>query len=248
MSCFRIAKAGPKMTRLRGSVLTALIVVSAPVCLAQMEAPLNRRIDLLLEKKEGGSPRIMNPAHVFAEGDLIRFRMRSGVNGFLYVINRGSSGAFEQLFPRKGANQNRAVKAGREYVVPDSESGWFRIQGPTGYETVYFLVSPTDLGESSPGGQAAAQASKQQQATTDAFATATPRCDDELFRARGECLDSSAGLKPLQKGEQLPGNLSQIPAMTGRDLIVVKDSADTSVTSTAPFEAPVIYHFRIAHK
>jgi hypothetical protein len=174
--------------------------------------------------------------------------MRSGVNGFLYVINRGSSGAFEQLFPRKGEDQNRVVKVGREYIVPDSESGWFRIQGPTGYETVYFVVSPIDLGESAPGGQRPDQLPKQQTTNTDAFATATPRCDDELFRARGECLDSSAGLKPVQRGEQLPANLSQFPVMTGRDLIVVKDSSDTSVTSTAPFEAPVIYHFRIAHK
>ncbi len=228
---------------------TALLVVVAQVGGAQKEAPLNHRIDLVLEKKDGTSAQKMDPTHVFAEGDLIRFRLKSGVNGFLYVINQGSSGKFEQLFPRAGENQDRAVKAGREYVIPDSETGWFRIQAPAGYETVYFLISPMDLGKSLPSGAPGGQSSsEQQQADMKAFETATPRCDDEVFRSRGECVDSNAGLKPVQQGERMPEKLSQVPVMTSRDMVVVKESNDTTVSSTEPFEAPVIYHFRIAHK
>jgi len=36
--------------------------------------------------------------------------------------------------------------------------------------------------------------------------------------------------------------------MTSRDLIVVDNAKDTSVSSTEPFEGPSIYRFRIAHK
>jgi hypothetical protein len=188
---------------------------------AQTEARLNRRVDLVLEKKEGTAIRAMDPGHVFAEGDWIRFRLRPGVDGFLHVINQGSSGRFEQLFPRPGEQQSKFVKAGKEYVIPDSDKGWFRIQGPAGYETVYFLVSPKKMEQALPDSAA----------DTKAFATATPRCDDEVFRARGECLDDTAGLKP-----------------TSRDLVVVKDSNDISVSSTEPFESPLVYRFRIAHK
>ncbi len=231
-----------------GYAFTALLVGIAQIAGAQKEAVLNPRIDLVLEKKDGNSIRVMNPAHVFADGDLIRFRLRSSINGFLYVMNHGSSGKYEQLFPRSGGSVERSVKASREYVIPDSDSGWFRVQAPPGYETVYFLISPMDLGKSLPAGAPGSNSSAEQNEAADAFATATPRCDDELFRTRGDCLDANAGFKPMQEGEKLPEKLSQIPAVTSRDLVVVKDSNDTAVSSTEPFDAPVIYHFRIAHK
>lgn len=232
----------------QGFTLAAVLAGMAQVTVAQKEAVLNPRVDLVLEKKDGTSAKTMDPTHVFAEGDLIRFRLRSGVNGFLYVINRGSSGKYDQLFPRTGENLDRSVKAGREYVIPDSDTGWFRIQAPAGYETVYFLISPMDLGKTLPAGAAVAGSHSEEQNITDAFATATPRCDDEVFRARGECLDTNAGLKPVQQGEKLPATLSQVPAVTSRDLVVVKESNDTSISSVEPFDGPVIYHFRIAHK
>ncbi|MBV9154965.1 MAG: DUF4384 domain-containing protein [Acidobacteriaceae bacterium] len=227
------------------AVLLAFLVC---VARAQKQAVLNPRVDLVLEKKEGNAARPMDPAHVFAEGDFIRFRLRSGVTGFLYVMNRGSSGKFQQLFPANQDNQDRSVKAGKEYLVPNSSDGWFRVEAPPGYENVYFLISPMDLGKSLPGSAALPETGDERHPTPDPFATATPRCDDELFRARGECLDTGAGLKPLQQGEKLPDTLSQVPAATSRDLVVVKGSNDTSVSSTEPFDAPVIYHFKIAHK
>ncbi len=219
---------------------------------AQTRAKLNRRYDLILEKKDGSAVRVMDPAHIFDGGDLIRFRLRPGVNGYLYVLNHGSSGKYEQLFPRAGESGDREVQAGHEYVIPDSDSGWFRIQGPPGYETVYLLISPLDLGKSLfPHAREEQDRpevhTQQSDADAKAFESATPRCDDELFRTRGECLDSKAGLKPVQPGETLPLNVPQV-ASGSRDLVVVKPSNDTSVSSTEPFDAPVVYHFRIAHK
>lgn len=213
---------------------------------AQAQAEVNHRIDLVLEKKEGTSVRTVEPNYVFSTGDKVRFRLKSAVNGYLYVMNRGSSGTWQQLFPRDGLTQSRTVASGRQYLVPASGTGWFQVTGPPGYDNVYFLISPVDLGKS-PQGSNPQQASSSE-ADAAAFATATPRCDDELFRARGECLDTHAGLKPLGKGESLPGQFSQFPVMTSRDLIVVDNTSDTSVSSTEPFQGPSVYRFRIAHK
>jgi hypothetical protein len=213
---------------------------------AQAQAEVNHRIDLVLEKKEGTSVRTVEPNYVFSAGDKLRFRLKSAVNGYLYVMNQGSSGVWQQLFPRDGVTQSRTVAAGKQYLVPASGSGWFQVTGPPGYDNVYFLISPVDLGKSPPG--SGSQQSSSSEADAASFATATPRCDDELFRARGECLDTHAGLKPLDKGESLPEKFSQFSAMTSRDLIVVDNSSDTSVSSTEPFEGPSMYRFRIAHK
>lgn len=233
------------------AVITAIFAVCA-VASAQTQAKLNRRYDLILEKKDGAAVRTMDPAHVFNDGDLIRFRLRPGVNGYLYVLNHGSSGKYEQLFPRVGQSESREVRMGRDYVIPDSDAGWFRIQGPAGYETVYFLISPLDLGRSlfphAPEAQATTKPDPQPQtADQSAFDSATPRCDDELFRSRGECLDKKAGLKPVQPGESLPSGLPPV-SVGSRDLVIVKGSDDTSVASTEPFDVPVVYHFKIAHK
>jgi hypothetical protein len=232
--------------------LSAALFVLSAFASAQTQAKLNHRYDLILEKKDGNTVRVMDPAHIFEQGDLIRFRLRPGVNGYLYVLNHGSSGKYEQLFPRIGQSEGREVRAGRDYVIPDSESGWFKIQGPAGYETVYFLISPLDLGRTlfahAPEEQAQPKPdSHSETADEKAFESATPRCDDELFRTRGECLDAKAGLKPVQPGESLPSNMPQV-SVNSSDLVVVKESSDTAVSSTEPFDAPVVYHFKIAHK
>lgn len=240
-----------RIVRHCATTVTLFVLCSAAV-LAQTQAKLNRRYDLILEKKDGSTVQTMDPAHIFDEGDLIRFRLRPGVNGYLYVLNHGSSGKYEQLFPRAGETESREVRAGRDYVIPDSDSGWFKISGPAGYETVYFLISPLDLGKSlyphakeeqSP----AAQTPHAETPDEKAFESATPRCDDELFRTRGVCLDSKAGLKPVEPGESLPSSLPPV-SVGSRDLVVVKESSDTAVSSTEPFDAPVVYHFKIAHK
>lgn len=236
----------------RCSAVAGVFLVCSFAAWTQTQAKLNRRYDLILEKKDGTTARVMDPAHVFEEGDLIRFRLRPGVNGYLYVLNHGSSGKYEQLFPRIGQSEGREVHNGHDYVIPDSESGWFKIAGPPGYEIVYFLISPLDLGRSlfahAPEEQAQQNANSHAETPEEkAFESATPRCDDELFRARGECLDTKAGLKPVAPGEALPSNLPQVSAGS-RDLVVVKESNDTSVSSTEPFDAPVVYHFKIAHK
>jgi len=230
-----------------GYLVAGILLALPPIAgIAQPPAEVNRRVDLLLEKKEGTSVRTVDPNYVFSTGDRIRFRLKSAVNGYLYVMNQGSSGSWQQLFPRDELTQSRRVTNSKQYLVPASGSGWFLVAGPPGYDNVYFLISPVDLGKS-PSGSGAQQPSSAE-ADAAAFATATPRCDDELFRARGECLDKHAGLKPLDRGESLPDKFSQFSAMTSRDLIIVDNAKDTSISSTEPFEGPSIYRFRIAHK
>ena len=225
----------------------SLFATSVPAPFAQTQAELKPRMDLVLEKKEGVSVKVVEPNYVFLTGDKLRFRLRSDVNGFLYVLDRGSSGQWRQLFPRDELTQSRRVSAGHDYLIPASGSGWFEVDGPSGYDNVYFLISPVDLGKTLPGGNQNASSNEANDAAA-ALAAATPRCDDELFRSRGECLDSNAGLKPLAKGEALPDKFSDLPVENSRDLILVDGSKGSTVSSTEPFEAPTIYRFRIAHK
>jgi hypothetical protein len=75
-----------------------------------------------------------------------------------------------------------------------------------------------------------------------------PRCDDSIFRARGECIDSSAGLRPIPETDELPENLKGVPRAKSRELIIMRKEDSSTVSSPVPLTEPVIYQFRLAHK
>ena len=74
-----------------------------------------------------------------------------------------------------------------------------------------------------------------------------PRCDDTLFRSRGECIDTSAGPKLIPRGEPLPGNLAGVEKDT-RELLIMRQKNTSVVASPVPLTGPVVYEFRLAHR
>jgi hypothetical protein len=75
-----------------------------------------------------------------------------------------------------------------------------------------------------------------------------PRCDDAIFKSRGDCVDTSAGIKPVKEGETLPKNLDSIAAPTPRELLFIQENGVTVVSSPAPLTGPVVYELRLAHR
>jgi len=117
----------------------------------------------------------------------------------------------------------------------------FRIAGPAGHEIVYWLVSPVRLTDAErpgplPGGHAAP------------LPTLIPRCDDAVLKARGDCVDSSAGPKLIPRGEQVPQNLSGAAAPADRDLVFMREQNKAVISSPEPLTGPVVYEFRVAHR
>jgi hypothetical protein len=78
--------------------------------------------------------------------------------------------------------------------------------------------------------------------------TLLPRCDDTMMRARGDCIDSSAGLRSIPDSDELPENLQGIPRAKSRELIIMRKEDSSLVSSPVPLTGPVIYQFRLAHK
>ncbi len=200
-----------------------------------------QRLEITIERLDAGAWKVVDPGHVFKDGDRVRFRFKSSQAGFLYVVNKGTSGAETTLFPSEQAERDNAVEAGREYEIPGN-SGAFRITGPAGYDTVYWVLSPVRI-----GGVAPPIAYKPLPAPPKPGAVPanmTPRCDDTVLRARGECVDPGAGLKP-----------NTPPGMQARELFFVR-KGDQSVVSVPPSvpgptavkAPPITYQFRIAHK
>ena len=201
-----------------------------------------QRIRVTVEREDAtGGWRAMNPATVFAPNERLRFRLTTNFAGFLYVMNKGTAGTYELLFPRTDTGSDNRVEAGKEYMVPATE-GWFRIAGPAGQDLMYWLVSPVEL----PGGYQRLPPPPPHDPKLPS--SLHPRCDDQVFKARGECIDNSAGVRPIEPGEALPSNLSGVAGTTPRELLFLEEKGGTVLSSKQPLTGPVIYEIRLAHR
>ncbi|MBI5083283.1 MAG: DUF4384 domain-containing protein [Acidobacteria bacterium] len=212
---------------------------------ARPAADAAKRVEIVVERQKAGRVEAMDPNHVFDSGELVRFRFRASFNGYLYVMNHSTSGQYVLLFPKEETGRQNRIEAGREYLVPMTESGWFRLEGPPGHEVVYWLVSPVKLSESDSGRPVVAKLPAPARPLNPSI---TPRCDDAIFRARGECIDNSAGLKALKKDTPLPENLLKYDSIKARDLTMVKTSKAAAVSAADQTDEPFIYTLRLAHR
>jgi hypothetical protein len=199
------------------------------------------RMELVLERLDGDTWRAIDPGLVLAQGDRVRFKFRTNFDGYLYVMNQSTSGTYEQLFPREETGQDNRISASKEYQVP-ATSAAFRIAGPAGHETVYWLVAPARLSDTAPRYQPPP-------AAKGPPPTLIPRCDDTILKSRGDCVDPSAGPRLVPRGEQLPQNLNR-PGMAReqRDLLFLRQKNTAVISSPVPLAGPVIYEYRLAHK
>ena len=222
--------------RLQSACAMAWIAIGAPLAWTQMDAS---RMEITLERKEGKVWKAIDPALILASGDVVRFRFKPSFDGYLYVTDYGTSGKYTLLFPRAETGQKNLVQAGKEYLIPATEAV-FRVAGPAGYESVYWLVSPVALGNNTDF--APAHPSNYRPSVL------LPRCDGTVLQARGLCLDQQAGPHIVDDNETVPDDLSKARSMTTRELTIIQDHDRSVVSTGAPATAPLMYEFRIAHK
>lgn len=76
----------------------------------------------------------------FHSGDRVRFTFESNVDGFLYVVQQGSSGRWTVLLPGPSINGGRnTISKGQSYQVPTED--WFLFDDTPGTEQVFVFFS-----------------------------------------------------------------------------------------------------------
>jgi hypothetical protein len=94
-------------------------------------------------KREGSESIEVDPETVFHSGDKMRLRVDVNAPGYLYIINRGSSGNWNPLFPSpKIANGDNRVQAGIQYEIPPGYVFTFDEQAGTEKLFVVFSRKP----------------------------------------------------------------------------------------------------------
>ncbi|HWF48872.1 MAG TPA: DUF4384 domain-containing protein [Bryobacteraceae bacterium] len=114
-------------------------VESSPVKVVTVSAPLGLRYSVL-KQREDGTYQEISPEAVFHAGDRIRLSLMSNQEGYLYVVEKGSSGKWIPLYPG-GTPQEDSNKlaAGKEYIVPGK--GAWEFKGDAGQERLFVLLS-----------------------------------------------------------------------------------------------------------
>ncbi len=208
--------------------------------------PTTHRMEVRLEQAAGAAWEAVDPGRVLDAGGRVRFRVRANFEGFLYVLNRGTSGTFALLYPQP-RDDNR-ILPGRDYPVP-AAAGHFQITGKPGYETLYWIVSPARLAPEPDLRPVPLTPEPAAPPATGPAAPAPPlellpRCHGEIFRARGECVDVTAG----PRAARFSPRGWQVSAARSRGLDFARHEDFAVISSTAPLTEPVIYEFRLAHR
>jgi hypothetical protein len=195
-------------------------------------------LEITLERKhDDGKIEVMAPGHVFKAGDQVRLHLKSHYDGFLYVMDQGSTGRFATVFPAQDAGMDNRIRMEKDYYVPAGDDDWFTVSGPEGFDTLYFLLSPSAL----------AQPTAASFVAPGPINSMRPRCNDKIFKARGECMDDSAGPAVVPQTQALPAPIAPIAGSASRDLTFTSKKGGT-VSVSGGASAPSLYTFRLAHK
>jgi hypothetical protein len=224
----------------------ALTVLAAPGSAQTKTKTLSvagNRMEIQVERLSGDKCVSVDPALIFDRGDRVRFRFRTNFDGYLYVTNISTSGSYALLFPRPDTGEQNRIRAGTEYVVPETQTR-FRVAGPAGHETLYWIVSPTAWRSEDGGSHSGYIPLPEPPQPGAAPPNMTPRCDDTVFRARGDCVDPGAGAREL---DVVPPNLAGIPSGK-QDLMFMREENKAVIATPEPLHGPVVYEFLLAHK
>jgi hypothetical protein len=202
------------------------------------------RMEITVERQVKESVEATSPQHVFHSGDLVRFRFKPSFDGYLYVMDQSTSGKYLLLYPAKDSQDANHVERDNEYLIPASRGEWFRVDDPPGYETVYFVISPVKLVKATTADRPLPAEPPPPGAPADLL----PRCDDSVFRARGECVDVMAGPRAVGKDDTVPAQLPTISGTSSRDITVINKPTTSVVAPSSGENGPLIYEFRLAHK
>ena len=108
----------------------------------QVNTPvLGLRYSILKREAAGDQYVEVSPDTVFHAHDIIRLNVMSNEKGYLYIVQQGSSGIWNPLFPDPAINAGRNfIEAGRKYDIPGGKGEGFEMDERSGEEKIFILL------------------------------------------------------------------------------------------------------------
>ena len=97
---------------------------------------------ITIELMRNGKLSFVKPSYKFKSGDKIRLRMKTNFEGYVSVLNLGSSGNINLLYPVQG--RDNYVTPTADYQIPGG-NGWIVFDDQPGTETISVIMSEDSL-------------------------------------------------------------------------------------------------------
>lgn len=107
---------------------------------------LGLRYNFLLVDAQSGQAEPVDSDRLFQPGECVALELESNHTGYLYVLNRGSSGTWQPLLPSpEMADESNVISARTRVRIPQNYC--FKIEGPAGEERLFVVLSrnPAEL-------------------------------------------------------------------------------------------------------
>ncbi len=131
-------------TRLTAKRVSALGYGEAPRLDSSPLGLLGLRYTFLERGAAGGYSEVL-PSSTFHAGDKIRLSIMPNQSGYLYIIQRGTSGTWSSLFPdAKSTNGSNQLKAGQLYEFPPGENAGFQFDEHAGTERIFLVYARSE--------------------------------------------------------------------------------------------------------
>ena len=102
-----------------------------------------RRPDVTVYRMAENGTRAVSSDFSFRSGDVVRFAVTPPQGGYFYLLQQGSQGHVEIIYPdRRLAGSFQPVKAGRSVELPAQKDLGFKLDDNPGTETVYLILAP----------------------------------------------------------------------------------------------------------
>ncbi len=140
------------------------------------------RIELLRD----GQRSFVSRATIFRAGDKVKFHFETNFAAYVKILNVGTSGKLQLLFPYAGASE--LVPKTKNFAIPnDSEddTGWFAFDHKPGKEQLAFIFSQQPLRSARQNGSAKSNSSQAELAALNAEADDVEGAKD-LYLVREE--------------------------------------------------------------
>jgi hypothetical protein len=113
---------------------------------SKVQTPKSMGLNFGIElRRNSQAPVAVSTQHVFQNGDGIQFKVKSNIEGYMYVfMTHGSTGSRAQLYPPANQPQeDNKIEKGITYTVP--EGGLICFDNNPGIETVQLCLSPKPM-------------------------------------------------------------------------------------------------------
>lgn len=109
--------------------------------------PLALRYSLVQIAESEDDDAEVSTSKVFHAGDRVRIRVQSNQDGYLYVVQRGSSGNWEPLFPSLAINDGKNRIEARASLDLPSKTQAFTFNAQAGDERLFVILSRTPVND-----------------------------------------------------------------------------------------------------